>query len=308
LSSLPLIIFVPGLRPKPEPKTHRLDLLRSLHEGIARVDVDCADELQSHPDSFELIAWTYSFYGEHQDSALDRPGIDALLKVRGASERDRSEAGSLERRFLKFAYRLADRLPFDLSPLGNERLELHLRDLRRYVGNVDGVADKIRAMLQEPLLAAAREGRPILLIGHSMGCIISYDALWQLSREKDQPFRLDTLLTLGSPLGQNLVRRQLLGHDQRGARRYPGNIQRWSNIAAVGDLTTLEMTVKDCYSEMLEMGLIDSIEDHTTYTWFRDYGTDGELNVHSEYGYLINETTAALVADWWAAKRDLGRK
>jgi alpha/beta hydrolase family protein len=308
LSSLPLIIFVPGLRPKPEPKTHRLDLLRSLHEGIARFDVDCAEDLQSHPESFELIAWTYSFYGEHQDSALDRPGIEALLKVRGASDRDRSEAGSLQHRFLKLVYRLADRLPFDVPALGSERLELHLRDLRRYVRNADDIADRTRAMLQQPLLKAAREGRPILLIGHSMGCIISYDALWQLSYAMDEPFGLDTLLTLGSPLGQNFIRRRLLGHDQQGPRRYPGNIQHWTNIAAVGDLTALEMTVNDRYSEMLELGLIDSIEDHTIYNWYRDYGTDGKLNIHSEYGYLINETTAAFVADWWAAKRDLRAK
>jgi hypothetical protein len=308
LSSLPLIIFVPGLRPKPEPSTYRLDLLQSLLEGIARIDIDSAEDLQVHPDSFELIAWTYSFYGEHQDSALDRPGIDALLKVRAASEQDRAEARSPGHRFLKFVYRLADRLPFDVSALGNERLELHLRDLRRYVRNVDDLADTIRTMLQEPLLKAAREGRPILLIGHSMGCIISYDALWQLSRKMDQPFRLDTLLTLGSPLGQNFIRRKLLGHDQPGPRRYPGNIQHWTNIAAVGDLTTLEMTVKDRYAEMLELGLIDSIEDHMIYNWFRDYGRDGKLNFHSEYGYLINETTAAFVADWWATKRDLRSK
>ena len=305
MSPLPLIIFVPGLRPKPEPTTHREALLRCLHEGVARINVACAEDLQSNAEGFELIAWTFPFYGEHQDIEPDRPGIEAVLKVHGASDLDKAEAGSLERRVLRFLYRLADSLPFVVPPIGNEKLELHLRDLHRYVQNVDDVADKTRAMLKAPLMQAADEGRPILLIGHSMGSVIAYDTLWQLSHEARQPFALDTLLTLGSPLGQKLIRRQLLGYGRSGMERYPDNISNWINISAVGDLTAIEMSVNPHYSEMLDLGLIRRIEDHATYTYFRDHGTDGSLNIHSEYGYMINEQTAGFVADWWVAKRGL---
>ncbi len=305
MTPLPLIIFVPGLRPKPEPFIHRAELLRCLHEGIARINGKCAQDLRSHPDGFELIAWTFPFYGEHYDIELDRAGIEAVLETRGASDLDRAEANSLRLRLLRALYWLADELPFDVPPLGNEKLELHLRDLSRYVRNIDGVADNTRAMLQEPLLKAASEGRAILLIGHSMGCVIAYDALWQLGREAGDAFKLDTLLTLGSPLSQNLVRRDLLGHDQEGARRYPDNIQNWTNIAAIGDLTAIKKSAKECYFEMLELALTDNIDDQTTYNWFRNHGSDGELNIHSEYGYLINEAVAALVANWWTTKRGL---
>ena len=300
---MPLIIFVPGLRPKPEPRTHRMELLRCLHEGIARIDKACAEDLQSHPDGFELIAWTFPFYGEHQDVEVDRAGIEALLRSAGASDKDRAEASSLSRRLLRSLYWLADGLPFDVPPIGNDKLELHMRDLRRYVSNVDGVAERTRAMLKGPLLQAARAGRPTLLIGHSMGCVISYDALWQLSHQSTAAFELDALLTLGSPLGQNLVRRDLLGHDEDDAGRFPGNIKKWTNISAVGDLTAIKKSAKEHYAEMLQLGLVESIDDQTTHTWFRDHGIEGKLNVHAEYGYLINDTVAGFVAGWWAAKR-----
>jgi pimeloyl-ACP methyl ester carboxylesterase len=303
MSELPLILFVPGLRPKPEPERHKAELLRCLAEGVRRTDSAVAADLQAHAGCLEVIAWTFPFYGVHHDIELDLPGIDALIETKGASPRDRADAESWALRVMRSLYRFADRLPFQVPPIGNETLELHLKDLRRYVRNKSGVADTTRELLQAPLVAAARRGRPTLLIGHSMGSVIAFDTLWQLSHESDDAFRLDMLLTLGSPLGQNLIRRQLLGHERQRGDRYPRNIRRWINISAVGDMTAFEPEVAEHFSEMIRLQLIDSIEDYTTYNYFRHHGQGGQLNVHSEYGYLANELTAGIIAKWWAAKR-----
>jgi len=48
------------------------------------------------------------------------------------------------------------------------------------VSNELEIADAIRRMLKIPLCAAASTGRPILLIGHSLGSVLAYDTLWQL--------------------------------------------------------------------------------------------------------------------------------
>jgi hypothetical protein len=91
----------------------------------------------------------------------------------------------------------------------------------------------------------------------------------------------------------------LLGADETGERRYPGNIRRWINIAAVGELTAIDVRLRNDFGEMIGLGLVESIED---FTVFNHYRTNAELNVHSEYGYLVNEVTATVVRDWW---RDL---
>jgi len=88
MSADPLILFVPGLRPKPEPVTHRRELFRCLLEGIRRIDADVATTLAADRQSFEIASWTYDFYGEHRAIGLDQADIYALLKKQEASAAD----------------------------------------------------------------------------------------------------------------------------------------------------------------------------------------------------------------------------
>ena len=79
-SGEPLMIYVPGLKPKPEPRAHRHELFRCLLEGVRRIDPDSAVQMQEHDHCFDIIGWTYDFYGEHHDLNLDLAGIDALIQ------------------------------------------------------------------------------------------------------------------------------------------------------------------------------------------------------------------------------------
>ncbi len=292
----PLILYVPGLKSKPPPGIHTAALWKCLLEGVRRVDADAARDMQERTGAFDIAGWNFDFYGEHRDIGLDRPGIDGVLRQQEATRRDIADARSLERRVLRWLYLAADRLPFLIPQIANDDLELHLRDLRRYVKNIDGIAEATRRMVKLPLRGAWKAGRPILLIGHSMGSVIAYDTLWQLSRESGEDLRVDLLLTMGSPLGQRTIQRRLLGSSAVGAARYPDNIRRWANIAAVGELTAMDMRLANDYGEMVRLGLVDSIVDFQAYNYFR---YDGELNVHAEYGYLVNKVTGQVIADWW---------
>lgn len=292
----PLILYVPGLLPKPEPTLHRDALRRCLLAGLGRVDQHAAREIQAEDVCFDVVSWTFDFYGEHRDFALDSAAVDAVIAQAEASPTDIAEASSWRRRFARQAYTMGDLLPFLIPHLANERMELHLRDLRRYVQNSNDIAEHIRQMLKMPLRAAAESDRPLLLLAHSMGSVIAFEVLWQLSREVDSNVQVDLLLTMGSPLGQRFIQKRLLGHERSGKDRYPDNVARWINLSAVGDLTAIDPYLGNDYGEMVDAGLVESIDDRIVHNHFR---LDGELNTHAEYGYMVNTETAGIIADWW---------
>jgi len=291
----PLIVYVPGLQPKPRADIHLQELLRCIVEGVRRIDAETAGAI-ARPDAIELVSWTYDFYGEHRDINLDLSDIEKVLVKRGASDRDIAIATSLKRRVARWLFGVADFVPFLVPYFATEEVEIHLRDFNRYRRNTDGAAENARQKLNRVLQAAAENRRPVLLLAHSMGSVIAYEALWQMSRELRSDFRLDLLLTIGSPLGQNIVQRHLLGSRAEGEDRYPANIRRWINVAAVGELTAIDTKLANDFAGMIELGLVEGIDDRESFNY---YHTNGALSVHTEYGYLINEVTARVMSEWW---------
>lgn len=296
MSRGPFILYIPGLKPKPEYSLHREQVLRCLLEGIRRIDPHTADEMAQDEHCFDIVSWTYDFYGTHRDINLDLADIEAVLKQTQATAEDREIVTSWKRRCIRSLYRAADHLPFLIPHFADEDVELQLRDLRRYAKNEGDIAEIVRRAVKAPLRAAASAGRPILLYGHSMGSVIGYDSLWQLSHEPVEEVRIDLMLTTGSPLGQHLIQRRLKGFREQGIERFPGNIRRWINISAIGELTAIDMTLNNDFGEMIRLGLVEDIEDLEIYNYYR---MNGVLNVHAEYGYLVNEVAANVIRNWW---------
>jgi len=292
----PIVLYVPGLLPKPESGVHREALLRCLLAGLERLDSPVADAIAATTGGFDIVSWTYDFYGEHRDIAIDVEAIEHVVGQSTASERDIAEASSWRRRLARWVYTLGDRLPFLIPHIASERTELHLRDLHRYVDDDNEIAQHIRRMLKIALRAATKGRHPVLLVAHSMGSVIAYDTLWEMTHDDQGRCHVDLFLTMGSPLGQRYMQKRIKGHDSEGKARYPANIGRWKNLTAVGDLTAIDPQLQNDFGDMLKLGLVDKFEDKSIYTYFR---LDGVLNVHAEYGYLVNEETARTVAAWW---------
>jgi len=62
-----VIIYVPGMKPKPEPEIQRAALWRCMIEGLRRTRPAVARRLAAAEDRFDVIAWTYHFYHEDHD-------------------------------------------------------------------------------------------------------------------------------------------------------------------------------------------------------------------------------------------------
>jgi pimeloyl-ACP methyl ester carboxylesterase len=292
------ILFVPGKNPKPSPAEHRAQLFRCLLHGIGRADPAAARELAAAPDAFTLIPWNVVYYDAEKPLGADRPWIDALLTRTGPTEDEVREALSWRRKAARVMVSVADFLPFLIPLLPDPAVKSTIRETERYFSNFGGIAGRVRERLKAPLREMLARGERILLIGHSMGSVIAYDVLWELWHVEGRRERIDAFLSLGSPLGMRFTQRRLRGARERGARCYPGNIRRWLNIAAEGDLTALDPTVADDFAPMLALGQVEKIVDIDSgiFNYFRN--AEG-LNVHRSYGYLVNPRVGEVIAKWW---------
>ena len=291
------IIYVTGMKPKPPPGEHRAALLRVLAAALGRARPAAGAWLAAHPEQFTLVSWTHLLYGTTRDIGPDLPGIERLLRSPVADAGERRDADSLRRRVLRWRRLIGDTFPLLTDLFANAEVKQLLADVRRYLANVDGVGAAARAMLESALTAAWKSGERVLLMGHSLGSVIAYDCLWELSRVRRAAGEVEEFVTLGSPLAARHIRRGLKGADRSGPERYPANIRRWTNLAAHGELVALRR-LEPCFRGMVACGLIQRIEDQLDlYNHF--HGATG-LEPHRCYGYLNNERVADLLAEWLA--------
>ncbi|MFI6288652.1 serine peptidase [Streptomyces sp. NPDC051018] len=105
-------------------------------------------------------------------------------------------------------------------------------EVATYLGEPDG---RPRVAARAAVALALTEHTPRVVIAHSLGSVVAYEALWE-----HQGAPVDLLITLGSPLAlPHAVFPRLLpapvGHS--GSR--PPSVRRWVNIADVGDLVAI---------------------------------------------------------------------
>ncbi len=264
--------------------------------ALRRVRPRAAAWLAAHEEAFVLVAWTYLFHGEHRDIGMDLPGIERLIEQPEPSAEDLRELGSWSRRLEHWSHLIGDAWPFlgrRFAPPTTRRL---MHEATRYLKNRDGVGADVRAALRSTLEAAWQDGARVLLIGHSLGSVIAYDTLWELTHVRRASGEVSLLITLGSPLATHFVQRSLQGSRAVGAARYPHNIRRWVNLTARGDTTAVQPRLRRLYRQMTELQLVESIEDFVQFdNHFRN--TLG-LNAHDAYGYLAQPVLAELVGNW----------
>jgi hypothetical protein len=123
---------------------------------------------------------------------------------------------------------LAERTGFDLR-LVRWFTARFFTDVVTYFGDV-----RRRREVGETLRRAIAESRPRVVIAHSFGSVVAYEALWEEGPD------IELLVTLGSPLGMpGVVFEKLLPQPVKGRGLRPNRVLRWVNVADPGDLIAL---------------------------------------------------------------------
>ncbi|MGF9691268.1 hypothetical protein AAIH46_00495 [Rhizobium sp. 0TCS1.26] len=183
-------------------------------------------------------------------------------------------------------------------------------DLGAYLTS-HSIGSEIRARLSETLEAALSDGDDICLLTHSMGCMVAYDILWKYAHMneyaalRNRGNRVALWLTIGNPLGETGVRRNLLDGRYSEDDKYPtGQIDTWANFYAQDDYVAHIERIAPIYRTMPKPGAPSSITDTKIYNcWVYQDVKNGRQtsNPHDLYGYLMNQKVAGRLADWIAA-------
>ncbi len=150
-----------------------------------------------------------------------------------------------------------------------------------------GALKQVRRYLREPEIRDAAQvavdavvtPETRVIVGHSLGSVVAYEALHRFG-QTDRWANVDTLVTLGSPLGiPNLIFDELQPAPNGGRGRYPP-VERWTNVSDEGDVVAL---VKEL-SPLFDGALVD-------------VAIDNGSKAHDIGPYLTARETGAAIAE-----------
>ncbi len=303
----PVIIGIHGLSNKPPHNLLQTWWQQSIEEGLQRIGYD-PGKIQFH-----LVYWADIMYPKPLDPDETNPdspyilsepyyrlqhGRPAPVKVAGKKNRLDFIERSTDLVFTKW-YKV---LPLDW--LVDKVTKKRFPDLHAYFNpinrdNENHVRNQIHKRLTDILIRFRK--RRIILLGHSMGSIISYDVLKLL--EKD--LNIEILVTVGSPLGLPFIRQQFSGQKEEKNIHLtvPENIrQAWYNMSDLDDKVAINYSLADDY---LSNGLGVGVKDLQVVN---DYHYAGVRNTHKIYGYLRTPELAAIFRDFLEADQPFWRR
>jgi len=267
-------------------------------------------------EKFAAVTKRIAYYGDLNNAFLKSTGEDydemldvgdrrnALQRMRAIEKRKNFGVGRYDRipgktAMAEFAADVAGPLLGSLG-LSKKIISKIAVDLGEYWNESSDFAAQLRARVRAAICKATENDERLMLISHGTGCIVAYDVLWQLSHDAEyqQHFatrKVDLWMTLGAPLGDSTVFKQLMGSGCKGSKRYPSNVVSWHNLSAEDDYMSHDNTVADDFRRMLAYKQVSFIRDYRIYNLAVRYG---KSNPHSSVGYLIHPRVAQIIAEW----------
>ncbi|MBK7629157.1 MAG: alpha/beta hydrolase [Ignavibacteriales bacterium] len=259
---------------------------------------------------FELIYWADILH----TIPLDFKGSDKtnpLFFEKYTSEEYPEQNGNLTFREKAFEYFekyyskfiVNEVLSFKYPSLTEFFIHLHLRDLKTYFSNesihYNGNPIPAKEAIVDHFIKNLNKhkNKKIFLVAHSMGSIIVLDALSDCISEAN----IDTLVTIGSPLGQKYVISKYKTENEINSInkfKVPENIvNKWYNLSDFQDQVALNHEISDLY-EKNSLGI--KIEDQLVKNKFV---SEGIRNPHKAFGYLRTPEFSKIINGFLTQKK-----
>ena len=157
-------------------------------------------------------------------------------------------------------------------------IERFLDDVAYYLELAE-MRDTVLSIVDRALRQALPDGGDVVVVGHSLGSIVAYDALTRLPDR----YRVPLLVTAGSPLGYPVVQKNLLGKEDGRPPAVPARVPRvaggWLNAYDVLDVVALVHPLGGSFAEAVGGQL-------------RDERTHNPTGPHSIEDYLADPDVA----------------
>ncbi|GLW74682.1 hypothetical protein Kpho02_69800 [Kitasatospora phosalacinea] len=132
-----------------------------------------------------------------------------------------------------------------------------------------------RQLVRERIAAVIRREQPTVVVAHSLGSFVTYETLHAFPE-----LEVELLVTVGSPLRVPSLSRRLEPGLRGGRGASPAGVERWINIADVGDLVAIPP----------KLGEVFPVDFEDT--------CDNGLGSHGFGGYLASGLVAAAIAPY----------
>jgi hypothetical protein len=304
------LLLIHGRDFKPAADAYMELSIAAIRAGLER---DCPDCMPCFDRMSKDLAW----YGDLAAEVLQGKGktYDEDLDI--GDRRNALKALSLLTPRKKFGIRLYDQLPgksalpeffMDLGAplLGAIGFRMPVlgriaKDFAAYLDDPD-YAEDVRKRLRVKLCEIMDRGDKIMLMTHGTGSVVAYDVLWELSNDTATypeygQFKIDQWLTLGSPLGDRVVQKRLLGAKETDDSKFPSNVISWHNLSAEDDYACHDTTLADDFKKMLLQRRVSAVHDYRIFNLAVRYG---KSNPHSSIGYYIHPRTSKIIGDWFS--------
>ncbi|MFQ5775808.1 MAG: lipase family alpha/beta hydrolase [Kiloniellaceae bacterium] len=303
------IVGIHGLANKPPRETLAKWWEQSIREGLEK---NCGKD---NPDlECRMVYWADLLYKNllHDDKAFVFDDLYNAQPYREAADgalREHKDGFVDEARRImqSLGGSVIDRVKssFNVDFAANWILDKHLKDLALYYTPERRIRDRsgqlrpARQVLIDELERALRDvrGRQVMVVAHSMGSIIAYDALRDIGRSDDR-FDIDYFVTIGSPLGLPHVKVNVYEERKSYAKkgetpvRTPTIVAKaWRNYADRLDPVAFDAHLSDDFD--VNVRGIKVVDDLVS----NDYvAPDGKPNRHKSYGYLRTPELSKLIA------------